>query len=202
MGKLDGLQLPPSLTPEASDAQGLRLLSRSPHPYHHLNNELLHPADRIAYNGSSLYRRRLVKEASGRAAQLLSPGNSFSKESSFGSDSATEADDEAVLKSLPAPRTRLHKGLRGQNEALSGSSTPLFAPPIAQHHVAELGEKLASTQAEWRLSAERVRRNRNLLRRFLEVGILVTLGLTVISTHEVQLSLKLWSRGEHHAHAL
>ncbi|ERT02225.1 hypothetical protein HMPREF1624_00523 [Sporothrix schenckii ATCC 58251] len=33
--------------PIPHDVSGLRLLSRSPHPYHHRNSDLLHPADRI-----------------------------------------------------------------------------------------------------------------------------------------------------------
>ena len=57
----------------------------------------------------------------------LSPAASeaFGRDSVPGSDSGTEADDEHFLKGLPAPRSKLHKGLRGMNEVLSGVSTPL-----------------------------------------------------------------------------
>ncbi|KAL1903124.1 dolichol kinase [Sporothrix stenoceras] len=127
------------------DADGLRLLSRSPHPYHHRNTDLLHPADRLhahitvvndsvdAVDADTSHTRH-----NGRPAPLSSPGSalslvsfasSFLKDSTPGSDSGTEADDEHFLKGLPAPRSKPHKGLRGMDEVLSGMSTPLLPVP-------------------------------------------------------------------------
>ncbi|CAK7232273.1 dolichol kinase [Sporothrix bragantina] len=128
------------------DGDGLRLLNRSPHPYHHRNTDLLHAADRIAslspaprpsstqprtrqspQNNHSSHNSSSTPIPTSTSAMSLSSVASgfFSKDSAPGSDSGTEADDEHFLKGLPAPRSRPHKGLRGMNEVLSGVSTPL-----------------------------------------------------------------------------
>lgn len=128
------------------DADGLRLLSRSPHPYHHRNTDLLHPADRLHAHitvvnddtadlvdvGTSHARRDRPAPLSspGSALSLVSFASSFLKDSTPASDSGTEADDEHFLKGLPAPRSKPHKGLRGMNEVLSGMSTPLLPLPV------------------------------------------------------------------------
>ncbi len=132
------------------DAEELRLLSRSPHPYHHKNADLLHPADRIAplsptrtlrprprpnvpsqaVSSSSGLRASTTPSASTAMPSLIHSALAgfFGKDSTPASDSGTEADDEHFLKGLPAPRAKPHKGLRGMNEVLSGSSTPLLLP--------------------------------------------------------------------------
>src|SRR5690606_18758823 len=108
-------------------------LSRSPKPYHRQNFELLEPSDCISHNAHQGFRPAYPSR--------LTPGANLPRDSPFVSDSGTEADDEHYLKGLPAPKVRLHKGLRGRNEALSGSSSPMLSPTITAHHTAELGER-------------------------------------------------------------
>lgn len=175
--------------PEHSEATGLRLLSRSPKPYHRQSFELLEPSDRIPYNAHPnarpADRTRLV------------PGTNIPRDSPFVSDSGTEADDEHYLKGLPAPKARLHKGLRGRNETLSGSSSPMLSPTVPEHHVAELGERLpASVEVERRHNADRARQARLAIRRYVEVALVAGLVLMVISHRQVEPIVKLWFPGK------
>ena len=108
------------------EADELRLLSRSPHPYARQNHELLEPSASFSFPS-----RRGIPTSSADRAPVRSttayPSLS-SRENTPSSDSGTEADDEHFLKGLPAPRSKLHKGLRGLNEVISGTSTPLPSP--------------------------------------------------------------------------
>ncbi|KAK3325872.1 hypothetical protein B0H66DRAFT_549620 [Apodospora peruviana] len=167
----------------------LRILSRSPHPYHRQHSELLEPSDRL------VYRINAIGSGSGSASDLHSP-----KCSSPNSDSGTEADDEHFLKGLPAPKGRLHKGLRGGNESLSGSSTPLLSPDVLE----EEGRKTTHLgpikggffeQRDKRVVADRVRRRRELIRRTAEVLLLVFQGGVLATNHDVQPFLRLHGRG-------
>lgn len=175
--------------PEPNEAAGLRLLSRSPKPYHHQSFELLDPADCISYNA----------HPGSRPAHLsrLAPGVNLPRDSPLVSDSGTEADDEHYLKGLPAPKVRLHKGLRGRNEVLSGSSSPMLSPTIPGHHVAELGERPpASVEIERRHNADRARQARLAIRRYVEVALVAGLVLTVISHRQVEPIVRLWFPGK------
>ncbi|MBE3049563.1 hypothetical protein IMZ48_45115 [Candidatus Bathyarchaeota archaeon] len=165
---------------------GLRLLSRSPHPYHHQSSDLLHPSDCLPYNG---------RPPAG--APRMTPAAILPRDSPFVSDSGTEADDEHYLRGLPAPRARLHKGLRGRNEALSGSSSPMLSPATPEHHVAELGERTpAEVEVERRHSADRARQARLAVRRYVEVALVAGLVLKVISHRQVQPIVRLWFPGK------
>src|SRR3954451_14065609 len=79
------------LSPEA--AENLRQFNRSPHPYHR--------SQRIGSHTPSEYGDHLHPL-------------SYSRSSRTPSDSGTEADDEStgILRGLPAPPLRPHKGLR------------------------------------------------------------------------------------------
>ncbi len=167
----------PPIGPDSADEghDRLRILSRSPHPYHRLNSELLEPSDRITYP--------TVDTAHGRAYP------SFARDSPFASESGTEADDEHVLKGLPAPKTRLHKGLRGRNEPLSGASTPLLSPTILE----EEGRKTHLNPGHG--AAERGRRRKELVRRATEVLLLACQGGMVASNPDVRPYLRLHRKG-------
>ncbi|PHH91506.1 hypothetical protein CDD83_175 [Cordyceps sp. RAO-2017] len=160
----------PALDPD--EQEGIRALNRTPHPYHHHSAELQLRSARDGLGSES--------PAAHNGDALSSPTTrpAFAKESSPASDSGTDADDEHFLKGLPAPRVRLHKGLRGRNEFPSGISTPLASPAIPgdeQSHAAEkdLSERQNSLKRRLR-DAER--RRKVLVRRVAEISLVLALG--------------------------
>ncbi|KAI1758558.1 hypothetical protein GGR53DRAFT_252711 [Hypoxylon sp. FL1150] len=168
-----------------SEQGALRLLSRSPHPYHHQNSELLDPSDHFNYKSL---------ERNSSSTQSVRPGTS--RENTPSSDSGTEADDEHFLKGLPAPR-RLRKGLRGHNEVLSGTSTPIPSPALVEEEgrihsydlkrEPRLGKRL-------RNPAEVLRRRKEVIRRLTEFLIIGFLGALVRTNVHVQPMLRQWDR--------
>lgn len=186
----DAPELPtPAPTINASlddEADNLRISSRSPHPYHRQKSELLEPSGRFEYRAAVSIARNSIDLTA-----------SFTKESTPASDSGTEADDEHILKRLPAPRARLHKGLRGQKEPLSGTSTPLLSPAL-------LGEEaiLASTLSNRNRTdnnkcseREKSRRRKELFRRSAEVILLVFLGGLVNANRDAQPFIHIYQSG-------
>ncbi|KAI1283674.1 hypothetical protein F5Y07DRAFT_350387 [Xylaria sp. FL0933] len=145
------------------DCDNVRPLSRSPHPYHRRTSELL-----------GAYGRFAVERRSPPAT-----------------DSGTEADDEHFLKGLPAPR-RLHKGLRGWNEASSGASTPHLATTPAplddEDRRLSLGAKNNSARIQISAGSDKRRRKRarEVTRRLTELLILAILGLCVRANAQVR----------------
>lgn len=172
------LQPPPTLaaadsTEDDDDHDTIRRVpSRSPHPYRRHNSELLDPSNQFAIHA------------------LADPFPSFAKDSPGASESGTEADDEHFLKGLPAPRGRPHKGLRGKNEALSGASTPHLSPAVPE----EEGRQ-AQLRHEKRRAAESSRRRREIVRRAVEVLLLVCQGAMVGANADVQPFLRLYQKG-------
>lgn len=182
------------LNDDINQEENLRLLSRSPHPYHRQKWELLEPSDRVV----------------GRAVSTLSPHNSddvreqilpvpgFAKDSSAGTDSGTEADDENYVKRLPAPRARLHKGLRGRPEALSGSGTPVLTPTTAECDLDgfTLRNKGISKEDQKKRLANNAKRKKEVIRRGAEVLILSALGRLVFSNPTVRSFVAACRNGE------
>ncbi|KAK5656293.1 hypothetical protein OQA88_4673 [Cercophora sp. LCS_1] len=171
-----------ALSDTEDDRQQLRILSRSPHPYHRQSSDLLDPSDRLVYGTIP----------NGAAAS----SHSFPKDSTPVSESGTEADDEHFLKGLPAPKARLHKGLRGVNEALSGSSTPLLSPAILEDEGRKTSLDLnhGQTLREKRSAAERSRRRKEIIRRSGEVLLLACQGGLVASNRGAQPFLQAYRR--------
>ncbi|KAI0533269.1 hypothetical protein GGR58DRAFT_487487 [Xylaria digitata] len=157
------------------DRRDLRLLSRSPHPYHH------------------------------RTAELLEPSSNYAvRQSPPPTDSGTEADDEHFLKGLPAPR-RLHKGLRGQNDVSSGASTPYLATSalidelfVAKKDTPARNRVSSPAADEWADKWKR-KRAREVVRRFTELLIIATLGLCVYTNAQARPVLQRSSREFRHA---
>jgi len=182
-------QTGPGSSDKDKDRDSLRLLSRSPHPYHRLSSELLEPSGRITYRANT---------ATDSSAAPSYPFPAFARESPT-SESGTEADDEHFLKGLPAPRARPHKGLRGGNEQQSGTSTPLLSPVVLE----EEGRKTHSSpshggyERDKRGAAERIRRRKELIRRATEVLLLACQGGLVASNSEVRPFLRLYQRGNY-----
>ncbi|POR36731.1 Dolichol kinase sec59 [Tolypocladium paradoxum] len=186
----DHLTPEPVTAPSPDEQDSLRALNRTPHPYHHQSAELPHPSERfVPYNESPA--------ADGVKSQL-SPTRypAFSKESTPASESGTEADDEHFLKGLPAPKAKLHKGLRGRNEVLSGVSTPIPSPAVLGDEQAQAVSKalLAKEKLDKRHFLDAVRRKKVLVRRATEAGIVAALGYMVRANRQVSPLVDVWSR--------
>ncbi|ORY71968.1 uncharacterized protein BCR38DRAFT_418536 [Pseudomassariella vexata] len=171
----------PTESPDSHDHECLRLLSRSPHPYQHRN------LDRFSLDGN--YPRSATSFPA------------VSREPTPTSDSGTEADDEHFLKGLPAPRTRAHKGLRGRNELLSGTSTPLPSPALLEEDPRRLSytpsslRKDSTPGKDARVlldSSWRTKRTKEVVRRLTEVVILGSLGAVVQANEHVRPVLSKW----------
>ncbi|KAH6686392.1 dolichol kinase [Plectosphaerella plurivora] len=182
---------------EPEDSSQLRHLTRSPHPYHHLNSELPHPAHRVPYRAESSLET--TQPSSGArsedSTEPSSPFPSFTKESTPASDSGTEADDEHFLKGLPAPKIRLHKGLRHHGDGASGTSSPMYSPSVvdedySQHH----GEGEAAEEKESFWDERNTRRAKEIARRTTELIIVGGLFAIVQSHPAVKPIFKAWSK--------
>lgn len=173
----------------------LRLLSRSPHPYHRQKWELLEPSDRLISNPAA---STIPPQHSDDVRDQLLPVPPFAKDSSPSTDSGTEADDENYVKRLPAPRAKLHKGLRGRPEALSGSGTPTLTPTTAEGDPDgfTLKNRGKSREQQKRRRAENAKRRKELIRRASEVLILSALGKLVLSNPSGKPFVAIWRTGE------
>ena len=173
------------------EKENLRALSRSPHPYHRQNWELLEPSDTITTRASSIPTHRFED-----VRQQLLPSPAFTKDSTPTTDSGTEADDENFVKKLPAPRARLHKGLRGRPEPPSGFATPLLTPTAVDGDLEILGKVKGKTKEDQkRALAEKIRRDKEVIRRGSEILILAGLAKVVISNPDAEIAVAIWGNG-------
>ncbi|KAJ5997236.1 hypothetical protein N7499_006456 [Penicillium canescens] len=149
------------LSPEA--AENLRQFNRSPHPYHR--------SQRIGSRTPSEYGDRLHPL-------------SYSRSSRTPSDSGTEADDEStgILRGLPAPPLRPHKGLRsgeGDPWLPSLGPWPSFARPVSRASRRSSDEEMEEEAFEAKMKFRRTRRI-EVLRRLLEAALLMSVGVVVL----------------------
>ncbi|ROW06130.1 hypothetical protein VMCG_04624 [Cytospora schulzeri] len=170
------------------DKENLRGLSRTPKPYHRQKWELLEPSDKITSRASSIPTHRFDDVHD----QLL-PSPAFTSVSTPTTDSGTEADDENLVKRLPAPKARLHKGLRGRPEPPSGVATPLLTPTIGDADLDTIGKSKGRIKEEHkRFLIERTKRNKEITRRGAEVLILSGLAKLVLSNPDVKTVVATW----------
>lgn len=171
-----------------ADPQELRLLSRSPHPYHRLNSELLEPSQAFA---------AVSTKSGSEGVRSRSRYPYDSHDTSLSSASGTEADDEHFLKGLPAPK-RHHKGVRGLNEVSSGTSSPMPSPsttrPDEQKYQLNANKQALPTPTP-QVPTETLKRRKEVVRRLVEIAILGGLCASVLSNHDVQKVLRIWKRG-------
>ncbi|ETS80339.1 hypothetical protein PFICI_07868 [Pestalotiopsis fici W106-1] len=178
------------------DRDALRLLSRSPHPYHRQKSELLEPSGSI----SSSTTARSAPQHNGDDYHIRSRTSfpAVSRDTTPTSDSGTEADDEHFLKGLPAPRTKLHKGLRGRNELLSGTSSPFPSPAYLEDearrnsYITAEFKKESKAEKERQSRAETSKRTKVIIRRLTEVVLLGSLGAMVYMGEHVRPVLYKW----------
>jgi len=181
------------------DREQLRILTRSPHPYHRQSSDLLEPSDRLIYDAHNPNPTLAIStglDGSQTPSSLLRAPY-FTKDSTPASESGTEADDEHFLKGLPAPKQRLHKGIRGKNEPLSGSSTPFLSPAVLEEEGRRtyLSPSLGALEREKRNLVERSRRRRELTRRGAEILLLICQGGLITTNRDVQPFIRLYRKG-------
>jgi hypothetical protein len=183
---------------------GLRRLSRSPHPYQKQKSELPYASERFSLAGPP---NRTLLSAGVNHDEERDRQTTVSEwyRESTNSDSGTEADDEHFLKGLPAPRLRPPKGLRGVDGSLSGTSTPVFSPAIGDDLVyGRLGSALKRTlspevlsEKDVRKAVETFRHNQRIeiVRRVTESSILGFVGVILCLNPEVRELVSVWKRG-------
>lgn len=187
----------------------MRRLSRSPHPYHRQQFELPYGSER--FNNASTNAPstksplRSAQTTDDEGPQELRRRSESYKEST-NSDSGTEADDEHFLKGLPAPKLRLHKGLRGADSSPSGTPSPVLSPALLDEdsprtHGFFRQRILPSAgidREEAEKAVEKFRRKRRIemVRRSTEAGIMCFVGAMLCFDSQVRRVIYMWRRGE------
>lgn len=164
-------------------AEDLRQFTRSPHPYHRS-------------------RRLWSRTPSEQGDRLQLP--SYSKASRTPSDSGTEADDEStgILRGLPAPPVRPHKGLRagGYGAGDSDAWLPSLQPWPSLVRSSTRGSRGSSGEEAGGKAAERTRIKRRarveILRRLLETALLLSVGVVVLLQRDAHSLAWAWRKGE------
>ncbi|KAJ5681945.1 uncharacterized protein N7477_001885 [Penicillium maclennaniae] len=163
-------------------AEDLRQFTRSPHPYH-----------RSRRLGS-----RTPSEQGDRLHLL-----SFSKASRTSSESGTEADDEStgILKGLPAPPVRPHKGLRAAGNGALDSDTwlPSLKPWPSFVRSTRGSRGSSEEEADGNIaekSRSRRRRRVEILRRLMETALLLSVGGVVLLQRDARLLAWAWRKGK------
>lgn len=183
--------IPPNI-PTITPPDALRPFSRSPHPYHRKSASTSKPSEPSAAE----------QRPSSSSTHLAPP-----RWSRTSSDSGTEADDEStgILKGLPAPPVRPRKGLRAEDaEDPWLSALPFLARAIARRSPRGSGEETGTgtgtgtgngnklTKARGRLNREK---RVEVLRRLLEVALLVSVGAVVVRPEDVRSLAWAWRKG-------
>ncbi|OMP84132.1 putative methyltransferase [Diplodia seriata] len=208
---------------DSTVTDALRLLNRSPHPYHRRRQQLREPQQSSpAWSNSSSatssdYENGNVNgdgngKANGRqrAAPTSYPSQAASRSMS---ESGTEADDEGYgfVKALPAPPIRPHKGLRDVKEVDAANDSGLLTPSVLEEEGRRLSvatgyysQRTGKTgMEEETIEDEKVKRERErfakkrraeMLRRGCEVALLAAIGTVVLRGAVACRSLDAWSR--------
>jgi len=197
--------------PTYAETEGLELFRRSPHPYHRHQDQLwnatpdpsLPSTPQSASPLRSSDHTRFVDSRRRRKPLSQSP-----------SESGTEADDEGfnLIRALPAPPLRLHKGLRNPNgPGAEEWGSPLVTPTKLDHEGRKLSEDFLEngksgprrghpTLADDEARAVRVkywkRRRMELLRRMTETAELVAIGFLAVRGCGCWNGLLDWHRGK------
>lgn len=163
-------------------AEDLRQFTRSPHPYHR--------------------SRRLLSRTPSEQGDRLQP-LSYSKASCTPSDSGTEADDEStgILRGLPAPPVRPHKGLRagGNGTGDSDQWLPSLQPWPSLVRSSTRSSRGSSGEEAGGKAADRTRIKRRarveILRRLLETALLLSVGVVVLLQRDARSLAWAWRKG-------
>ena len=198
----------PALAP--GDMEDVQLFRRSPHPYLRHRDEIRGQSPSGAGALGSLGPRNVVpstrigkESAKRREAVSQSP-----------SESGTEADDEGcnLVKALPAPPLRPHKGLRTARPLEAGAwASPLLTPTQIDDEGGKFSDEFANggnrgkrkgsvypTDDEARAAKQKYlqRRRNELVRRATETALLAGIGILAVQGCECWSQLLSWHRGQ------
>lgn len=185
------------------DKDALRALSRSPHPYHRHNPELRRAKHNLSSASSRDHSPCPTSSSESYPIDGLTPHSEDRYRHSTDSDSGTEADDEHFLLGLPAPRSRPRKGVRGLERSSSTSPSPALSVVDLQQSARQqdhISDTLKTLQNEGDQRAQesrdrfRATRKKEVLRRVLEIVLLLGLGQIVYSGNE-RVTASLWKKG-------
>ncbi|EOA81078.1 dolichol kinase [Exserohilum turcicum] len=207
----DATTQPDSPTPAlgAADESDIPLFRRSPHPY-------LRHGDEI--QGQSLEQPPALALGP-RSHSHTRPGEGGMKRrelaSQSPSESGTEADDEGcnLVKALPAPPLRPHKGLRSLRPRETGGwASPLLTPTQIDDEGGKFSDGFVNgsqsrekrkgsiyhTDEEARAAKQKYlqRRRNELLRRTTETALLAGIGILAVHGCECWSQLLVWHRVE------
>ena len=173
------------------DTDQERRVSRSPHPYHR--------------RGTGLLDTELEPDRQG-ADNDEGEGYSTARSSS---GSGTEADDERgrLLRSLPAPPLKNHKGLRSAPfEDTTPQPSPVGTPPAIEHTEKELSSRTIGSDNRWRgqegfdiqsIREKYTKRKRSeIVRRTTEILLFISVGLVASREYFLEGRLLCFSSGE------
>lgn len=184
----------PNLSVTPPDA--LRPFSRSPHPYHRTSISRT--------TGTSTDTDNPSAAAAAAQTDRLHPAPPPPPWSKTPSDSGTEADDEStgILKGLPAPPSRSRKGLSRVEDSTDPWVPELLPwPALVRSKARGLsrgalgGDGTAvggATGGKERFSQEK---RVEVLRRLLEVALLVSVGVVVVRPADVREIAWVWRKG-------
>ena len=187
----------PNLSVTSPDA--LRAFSRSPHPYHRTS------ISRTAGESTGIDNPSAASSAAAAQTDRLhpTPPPAWSKTPS---DSGTEADDEStgILKGLPAPPSRSRKGLSRAEDSTDPWVPALLPwPALARSRARELsrdafgGDGTTTTIGSVTSGTDRLSQEKRVevLRRLLEVALLVSVGVVVVRPADVRETAWVWRKG-------
>lgn len=184
--------------PTPSDIESLELFRRSPHPYLRHRDEIRkNSSEDVPLQISSRARRRPLKRTLSDANGDNSLSTPLQSQSQSPSESGTEADDEGynLVKALPAPPLRPHKGLREPPGKGQGATSPLLTPTQIDDEGRKFSEEYFSVNKKGKrkdtsyiddeaIAARqkyRKRRRMELIRRATEVALLAGIGALTVS---------------------
>ncbi|EUC31593.1 hypothetical protein COCCADRAFT_100889 [Bipolaris zeicola 26-R-13] len=203
-GQVD--QAAPALAP--TDIEDVELFRRSPHPYLRHGDEIRGQYPERAHS--------LGLEPPSHADARLGKNGAKRREpvSQSPSESGTEADDEGynLVKALPAPPLRLHKGLRNARPREGGQwASPLLTPTQIDDEGSKFSDEFANggnrgkrkgiayhLDEEARAAKQKYlqRRRNEMVRRATETALLAGIGILAVHGCECWSELLSWHRAE------
>ena len=205
----DSPALTPAPAPAPADVDHVPLFRRSPHPYLRHRDEILGQLSERTVDVAS--QAQLAHDAA-----LDGDGRKRRKPASQSpSESGTEADDEgySLVKALPAPPLRPHKGLRESRPLETGEwASPLLTPTQIDDEAKNFsggffdGTKKNQQKGsvyhvddETRAARQKYmqRRRNELVRRTTETALLAGIGMLAVHGCDCWIQLLSWHRGQH-----